>query len=140
MLSQEEKITYPIRFGSFAEITDRPKWCDGIDAGQHKPLQIIGYYSFSKQDQVSCGLKSCRSSHMNGYVIETADSLETHIGNRCGSKFFGVNWGEIHSDFNRALEDRDRQTWLAGVLDQRDILLGTAHSLLQNVTESTQQI
>ena len=140
LLSQEEKITYPIRFGGFAEITDRPKWRDGIDAGQHKPLRIIGDYSFSKQNQVSCGLKSCRSSHMNGYVVETADGLETHIGNRCGSKFFGVSWGEIHSVFNRASEDRDRQAWLAGVLDQRDSFLMTAQSLLQNVTESTQQI
>lgn len=140
LLSQEEKITYPIRFVGFAEIADRPKWRDGIDAGKHKPLRIIGDYSFSKQDQVSCGLKSCRSSHMNGYVIETADGLETHIGNRCGRKFFGVIWGEIHSVFNRASEDRDRLAWLSGILDQRDLLLVTAQSLLQNVIESTQQI
>ena len=140
MSSQEDKTVCPIRFRFFEEISSRPKWRDDVDAVKHKPQRIIGDYSFSKQNQVHCGLKSCRSSHMNGYVIETVDGLETHIGNRCGSIYFGVTWGEVRSAFNRATEDRDRQEWLVDVLAQRETLLLISQSLLQNVIESSQEI
>ena len=83
MSFEEGNSSTPIRFSLFEEFSSRPKWQDGVDAGQHKPMRIIGDYSFPKSKEIKCGLKSCRRPHMNGYVIETADGIETHIGNRC---------------------------------------------------------
>lgn len=84
----------PIRFHSFEEIRSRKKWIEILDAAEHKLLRIVGDYSFSKLNEIHCGLKNCRSPHMNGYVVETADGLETCIGNRCGTTHFGITWGE----------------------------------------------
>ncbi len=130
----------PVRFLSFLEITARPKWQDGLDTGQHKLLRIIGDYDFPKVDEVQCGLKGCGRIHMRGYVVETVDGLETHIGNRCGKNHFNVNWGEIRSAFYRAKEDRIRQEWLDSVLAQRDTLLSRSQSLLHEVDAAKQGI
>lgn len=140
MSFEEKDMPIPIRFTLFEEITSRPKWQDGIDLGQHKPIFIIGDYSFSKSEEIRCGLKHCRRTHMNGYVIETVDGIETHIGNECGKTHFGVTWGELHAVYKRATEDRDREEWLATILGERDALIKNSQSLLSSVAEITQQI
>ena len=129
-----------IRFRSAEEFRARPAWRDGLDHSEHKLLRIIGDYSFSAQEALPCGLKGCRTSHQNGYVIETADGLETHIGNKCGKRYFDVNWGELKATFRRAEEDRDRQTWLNGMLNQRDELLQRAAVVLQNIAVASTEI
>lgn len=140
MSFEEENVPTPIRFTFFEEITSRPKWQEGVDAGQHKPMCIIGDYSFAKIKEVKCGLKSCRRPHMSGYLIETADGIETHIGNSCGKTHFGVAWGELHAIYRRAREDQDREEWLATVLGERDALIKTSQSLRCSVVETTEQI
>lgn len=140
MSFEEGYSTTPIRFSFFEEFSSRPKWQDGVDAGQHKPMRIIGDYSFPKSKEIKCGLKSCRRLHMNGYVIETTDGIETHIGNRCGKTHFDVTWGELHAAYRRAREDRDREEWLATALSERDVLIKDSQSLLQSVNETTKQI
>lgn len=106
MSFEEENVQAPIRFGLFEEIASRPKWQDGLDALRHKPMRIIGDYSFAKSKEIKCGLRNCRRPHMNGYVIETDDGIETHIGNRCGKTHFDITWGELHAVYRRAREDR----------------------------------
>lgn len=120
----------PIRFQSAAEFKSRPNWRDLIDPAQSKLLRIIGDYALPKAEELACGLKGCRTVHQNGYVVEVDGGLETHIGNRCGEKFFNVNWGELQATFNRATADRDRAAWLDGVLAEKDALIGQAASLL----------
>ena len=140
MSFEEENSSTPIRFSLFEEFSSRQKWQDEVDAGQHKPMRIIGDYSFPKSKEIKCGLKGCRHLHMNGYVIETADGIETHIGNRCGKKHFSVTWGELQAVYTRAKADRDREEWLAIVLSERDALIRDSQSLLQSVSETTKQI
>jgi len=120
----------PIRFQSAAEFKSRPNWRDLIDPAQSKLLRIIGDYALPKSEELACGLKGCRTVHQNGYVVAVDGGLETHIGNRCGNKFFHVNWGELQATFNRAAADRDRAVWLAGVLAEKDALVGQAVSLV----------
>lgn len=122
-----------IRFQSVVEFQSRPAWRDGLDHSEHKLLRIIGDYSFSRQEALPCGLKGCRTPHQNGYVVETVDGLETHIGNRCGQRYFNVNWGELKSIFRKNEEDRDRQKWLDGVLAEKEDLLLRAKSALEEV-------
>lgn len=133
-------VPVPIRFQSFSEVQARPRWRDGLDPSKHKLVRIIGDYSFSKADEIRCGLKTCRSAHMNGYVVETEDNLERHIGNRCGTNHFGVSWGQIRSVFNRATEERDRQEWLNSILVERDRYLHNARSLLERTANASESI
>lgn len=129
-----------IRFRSADEFKSRPAWRDGLDHSEHKLLRIIGDYSFSAQDALPCGLKGCRKPHQNGYVVETVDGLETHIGNRCGQLHFNVNWGELKATFRKAEEERDRQAWLDGMLAQKEELLARAKTALQEITAASERI
>lgn len=140
MSFEEENAPTLIRFSLFEEFSSRKKWQDEVDAGQHKPMRIIGDYSFPKSKEIKCGLKSCRRPHMNGYVIETVDGIETHIGNSCGRTHFGVTWGELHAVYRRAREDRDREEWLETILGERETLIKNSQSLLGSVVEKTKQI
>jgi len=123
----------PIRFRSPDEFRDRPRWRDGVDPARSKPVKIIGDYSFSKSDELKCGLTSCRTKHQHGYVIETADGSETHIGRLCGRRYFHVEWGEIQARFNRDTEDRSRREWLEDTLQQRDSLISNAEHIAREL-------
>lgn len=129
-----------IRFRSAEEFQSRPAWQDGLDHSAHKLLRIIGDYSLSAKEQLPCGLKGCRTAHQNGYVVETVDGLETHIGNNCGKRYFNLTWGELKAMFKRAEEDRDRQAWLDGVLAQREALLAKTKVVLQGVIAATTKV
>ena len=129
-----------IRFRSAEEFQSRPAWQDGLDHTAHKLLRIIGDYSFSAKEQLPCGLKGCRTAHQNGYIVETVDGLETHIGGDCGKRYFNVNWGDLKATFKRAEEDRDRQAWLDGVLSQREELLIKAKVVLQMVAAASANV
>lgn len=129
-----------IRFRSAEEFKSRPSWQDGLDHAEHKLLRIIGDYSLSEKEALPCGLKGCRTLHQNGYVVETVDGLETHIGQNCGRRYFNVNWGELKATFKRAEEDRDRQEWLDGMLAQREELLVKAKVALQGVAATSAKV
>lgn len=129
-----------IRFRSADEFKSRPAWRDGLDHSEHKLLRIIGDYSLPVQEALPCGLNGCRTAHHNGYVVETVDGLETHIGNRCGQRNFNVIWGELKATFRRAEEDRDRQAWLEGMLTQRDALLARASTAFQEIAAASKEI
>lgn len=129
-----------IRFHSAEEFQSRPAWRDGLDHTAHKLLRIIGDYSFSAKEQLPCGLKGCRTAHQNGYVVETVNGLETHIGGDCGKRYFDVNWGDLKATFKRAEEDRDRQAWLDDVLVQREGLLVKAKAVLQAIVAASARV
>ena len=130
----------PIRFRTAEEFKIRLPWRDGLDPSQHTLKEIIGDYSFSKKDALACGLKNCRTIHQKGYVVATVDELETHIGNRCGTRYFGVNWGSLSSVYDQAVEARDIEEWLQSVLGQRETLLARARHLLEALYGENEKI
>ena len=130
----------PIRFRNIEEIRSRQAWRDGLDHSEHKLQQILGNYSFAKKDALACGLKSCRTIHQNGYVVQTVDGLETHIGKDCGARHFGVAWHEMHASYRLAAEDRDRREWLETVLQDRDALISKANELRSKLIATTRKV
>ena len=129
-----------IRFKTAAEFMDRAAWQDGLDSSRYKLKEIIGDYSFARKDQLPCGLKNCRTKHQNGYVVVTEQGPETHIGNRCGKKYFDVNWGEVKAEYNRAKERKEQEEWLQGVLARRVPLLALAKRLLQALYDANAEL
>jgi hypothetical protein len=53
---------------------------------------ILSAYTFSKDNEIKCGIQSCRQSHQKGYLVTTSDGLETIIGNLCGKKHLGEDF------------------------------------------------
>jgi hypothetical protein len=134
---------YPIRFRTAEEFRNRDAYRYDLDPDAHKLQEIIGDYKLNKAEQLQCGLKGCHSWHWHGYVVRTADGLETNIGRDCGKTHFKVNWGEVHSAFDRAAEARDTQEWLENMVRQRDALQARANAffvVIFNRTEEVRQI
>lgn len=130
----------PIRFRTADEFRSRPAWRDKLLHQEHKLHRIIGDYSFNKPDALACGLKDCRIKHQHGYVVETVDLLETHIGRYCGKKFFGVNWGEIQAVFDRATKERDISEWLQDMVQKRDAMMARAYTLYAVLAKRTGEL
>lgn len=130
----------PIRFRSADEFRSRSAWRDRVDPAKHRLKRIIGDYSFSRENELPCGLLGCRTPHQNGYVVETEDGLETHIGNHCGRRYFGVNWGEIQSVYNHATEEQNRQEFLDSTLRKRDDLLRRIDDISGQLSKATDAV
>lgn len=119
---------------------ERPAWQDELDPSKYNLKAIIGTYSFAKKDQLPCGLKNCRTKHQNGYVVVTVEGVETHIGNRCGAKYFGVNWGDIKAQFARDVEADAQQKWLDQILQTKQPLIERGRRIVDSLKAMTAKV
>ena len=130
----------PLSFTTHEEITSRPSWVGEIDAAKHPLLRIVGDYSFPKDLEWKCGLKGCRTPHQKGFVIVTADGLETHIGNICGANHFHVTWEELHSRFQKEKAEKAQRLYLEQSLSERDSLIAQSVKLVDRLQTQTSRL
>lgn len=109
-----------IRFESADEIRSRQQWRDDIDPATHKPIKILGGYTFARKDWLACGMSTCRTNHGSGYVVATNTGLETHIGKDCGKNLFNENFEDMVRSFERAMDIQTRQDILRNLLQIKD--------------------
>ena len=77
---------------SWEELLNRPKFKTSI-SGDVELDSVIGMYT--APNKVICGLQSCKTPHNKGFVILTADGVETNIGQVCGKENFQLNFEKI---------------------------------------------
>lgn len=72
-------------------ITDREKYQSSLYfMPEHETrdfVEIIAPYHL-KGPKIKCGISSCGTPHLHGYLISTSDGLETNIGKDCGFSHF----------------------------------------------------
>jgi hypothetical protein len=119
----------PLRFRAAADFQTRPAFQSDLDHGQRKLLKIIGDYEFNETQKLKCGLKRCRTTHWHGYVVLTDDGIETNIGRDCGKKYFGVNWGEVRTVFDRAREEQNWNAWIDNLASSQKGLSARAEAI-----------
>jgi hypothetical protein len=95
---------------SYEEMLELPGFQEVLDDKQHQLRDVLSDYDFEKS--CPCGLRSCRTAHNMGYLVETTDGLKTNVGNKCGKNAFGENF-LIKANENKKL--RERQDLLARV-------------------------
>lgn len=61
---------------------------------------ILAAYHFTKENEIPCGISSCRQKHQKGYLVTTSDGLETNIGNHCGKTHLGEDFTYKARAFN----------------------------------------
>ena len=112
-----------VSVGSWEEIYDRVTFRDDVDHTLTSIVEIIAMYAF--KDPRPCGLKSCRSLHMKGYLVTLASGYDTVIGHICGRKHFGVDFHQSEKTFKRETNAqrhrevvRERQSQLRPLLDR----------------------
>lgn len=67
---------------------------------------VLAPYCFL--ERVHCGIESCHTPHLSGYLISTSDGLETAIGSHCGKKYFGMQFTRERRRVDQALARRRR--------------------------------
>lgn len=119
-MDEFEALVEPIAFASHEDITSRPQWRASLDPRQHRLARILGDYHFPKSLEWSCGLSTCRQVHQKGFVVQTEDGLETHIGKDCGVNHFQlVSWEAERARFRRAKSDAELRQYLEAALAER---------------------
>lgn len=94
---------------SFDDLLNRPKFAPSLPfhpKGDRRFGAVIAPYRFL--DRANCGIESCRTPHLHGYLITTSDGLETGIGSHCGRKHFGVKFTRERQRVEQAIERRRR--------------------------------
>lgn len=122
-MDEFEALVEPIAFASHEDITSRPQWRASLDPRQHRLARILGDYHFPKSLEWPCGLSTCRQVHQKGFVVQTEDGLETHIGKDCGVNHFQlVSWEAERARFRRAKSDAELRQYLEAALGERHTL------------------
>lgn len=78
---------------TYEELLARVKFRPDLDfhpKGERRFGDVLGPYRFL--ERVPCGISSCHTPHLQGYLITTSDGLETAIGGDCGARYFGVRF------------------------------------------------
>lgn len=94
---------------SFEELQERPNFHPTLafhPKGEQRFNEVLLPVSFSERQ--NCGIASCRSPYLTGYLINTKDGLETAIGGVCGRNHFGVNFTRERKKVDAAVARRRR--------------------------------
>ncbi|MBK3756605.1 hypothetical protein [Stutzerimonas frequens] len=76
---------------------------------------VVAPYRFL--DRIPCGIETCHTPHLSGYLITTSDGLETAIGSHCGRKHFGTSFSKEKRRVNEAVDRQRRIKLIKSMLD-----------------------
>jgi len=117
-------------FAFAAEFRTREGYQPQLNYTKDELDRIVGKYAFAEKDQLQCGLNRCNHWHQHGYVISTKDGRETHCGQDCGQREFGVTWDEIQAVYKKAEDVRAKRAILAEFIPRRGAMLDEVRRLL----------
>lgn len=135
----KEDIT-PIAFQSAEEFRARPKYLPALHCSRDDLDRIVGKYSFSEKKQLQCGLNGCNTWHQHGYVIRTKDGWETHCGQDCGHREFGVTFKDVEATYSQAEERKSRKDFLDKIIQDKQALLLEATALYERVSIASNHV
>lgn len=94
---------------SYDQLTSRPGFCPSLPfhpQGERRFGTVIAPYRFT--DTIACGIESCHTQHLKGYLITTSDGRETGIGGHCGRKHFGLSFTKERKRVDEAIQRKRR--------------------------------
>lgn len=89
-----------------SDLQRRPAYQSCLDASGEQLAEVLAPYHF--KEQYPCGLASCRQPHQWGFLVITANGIETNIGQVCGKNIFGDDF-EIKANLQKKRADRKFQ-------------------------------
>lgn len=94
---------------------------------------VLAPYRF--QDRIQCGIASCGTPHMSGYLITTSDSRETAIGSHCGKNHFGLKFTRERQRVDKAVARRRRIDAVMAMIDDMPRMIGLIEALERDYQE-----
>lgn len=130
----------PIQFQSPEEFQSRSNYASELRCDEADLKVIVGKYGFNEKQKLQCGLNGCNSWHWHGFVIATQSGKETHCGQDCGKRVFGVSWDDLHAEFRRQEDERDRALTLQRIKDDSASTLSRCKVLITQCKPLVQEI
>ena len=84
-------------FISYEEFACRPLYREEIPVTEVELVRLVGQYRV--RDEINCGLSNCHTRHKSGWIVETSDGHEGHIGHVCAERKFGVKFKDSEKRF-----------------------------------------
>lgn len=94
---------------------------------------VLAPYCFL--ERVHCGIESCHTPHLSGYLISTSDGLETAIGSHCGKKHFGMQFTRERKRVDQAIARRRRIDAVMDMIADMPRLITVIESLEKDYRE-----
>lgn len=91
--------------------------------------QLIAEYYFT--EKIKCGISSCGTKHNRGYLVSLNDGNEIVIGNKCGEKFFGVEFKAQRKEMNQRRIHAEQYDRLKHAYENLDELKARVNSVLE---------
>lgn len=102
---------------------------------------FVGGYNLPKELYQRCGLshggKPCNQEHGHGFVVATAEGLETQIGKDCGLKHLGAKFEELERLFTAAVRTEDLVKRLRELTNRQGELLLRAQHAISNCSRAS---
>lgn len=121
-----------VRIKSWAEVEEVPSFTSVLDPRASPLKSILASYAFL--DRHPCGLKSCRTGHGIGYVVQTVRGDVTNIGHQCGKKHFSVTFTRMAKAHDRDLRAQVQRELLVAFQHQAPELLARIETMREGPT------
>lgn len=124
-----------VRIKSWAEVEESPGFTSVLDPKASPLKSILASYAFL--DRHPCGLKSCRTGHGMGYVVQTVRGEVTNIGHQCGKKHFSVTFTRMAKAHDRDLRAQEQREALVALQHQVPGLLARIEAMREGPNGAT---
>jgi len=116
---------------NFEVIADRPRFqlSSEIKSEEKHLKSLIAQYSF--RDKVKCGIASCGTKHNDGFLVMLNDGTEIIIGNKCGKRYFDVDFTEQRKAFNAKKIHADNFMFMKEAFENLDKMKKDFYDLIQ---------
>jgi plasmid stabilization system protein ParE len=94
---------------------------------------VLAPYRFL--DRIPCGIESCHTPHLNGYLITTSDGHETAIGSHCGKTHFGMTFTRERQRVDQAVARRRRIESVMAMIEDMPRMIATIEVLESDYRE-----
>lgn len=124
---------------SYEELKARTAYAPSLafhPKGDRRFGAVIAPYRFT--DAIACGIDSCHTKHLKGYLITTSDGQETGIGSHCGRKHFGIHFTRERKRVDEAVQRKRRIDTVMRAVAQIPAYLAIVKELKTDYAELTE--
>ncbi|MCY1280796.1 hypothetical protein D9M68_343520 [compost metagenome] len=116
--------------GTYDDLLERPAFRESLPFHPKATRRfgaVVAPYRFL--EKIRCGIESCHTPHLVGYLITTSDGLETAIGGHCGKTHFGVTFTRERQRVDQAIARQRRIDAVMALIDDLPRLLVVIEAL-----------
>jgi hypothetical protein len=141
-MPERQSLDEVISYTAAEQFQSRPGYQPKLHVDSKELDRIVGKYSLplARASWIECGLNGCNEPHRHGFVIRTHDGRETHCGNLCGRREFGVLFAEVEARAERAIESQSMRAVVLELLARKATLLERATTLVAECEAVERQV